>query len=285
MWVYQEKATTAGQTSPGSPAGTQAAGTSLRFSDEAVRNAPPEKKASAPARQAPPRPAPGRVPARPQSYAPDKPAAPSQQAQEAKTASVRRRSGQASRDCLLLAAAYLFGTGLSGVMQSLCEARELDVLAYYLESWGALFTLRDAKSAAALFGAQYCSAMGAVTALLLLGLCAFGPVLIFLFTMLYGVGTGIVSLQLFLRQGLPQYLTSLFFWGLPAAAMAGCLCFFGASALQVSVRLQHTAFGRRNSVPVASSARLLLGQYILIGIVLLPVCAVAAALLYLAGSQ
>lgn len=192
----------------------------------------------------------------------------------------RRRAGQATRDCLLLAAAYLFGTALSGVMQSLCEARELDMLSYYLQSWGALFALRDARSAVALFSAQYFSAMGAVTLLLLFGLCAFGPVLIFLFTMLYGVGAGIVSLQLLLQHTLAQYAAYLVFWGVPAAAMAVCMCFFGSTALQVSVRLQHTAFGRRQAVPIASSARLLLGQYFLIGILLLPVCGVAAALLY-----
>ena len=34
----------------------------------------------------------------------------------------RRKPFQASRDCILLAAAYLFGTLMAGVLQALCDA-------------------------------------------------------------------------------------------------------------------------------------------------------------------
>lgn len=285
MWVYQGKA--GPEKSSAAPAQRQEKAVDLRFSEEEAPRAAPQRAAGAVQTDA----------RAPLSSVLDKPAQPAAvqnaKAPDARIANAqpagkraelsavpRRRAGQATRDCLLLTAAYLFGTALSGVMQSLCEARELDMLSYYLQSWGALFALRDARSAVALFSAQYFSAMGAVTLLLLFGLCAFGPVLIFLFTMLYGVGAGIVSLQLFLQHTLAQYAAYLVFWGVPAAAMAVCMCFFGSTALQVSVRLQHTAFGRRQVVPIASSARLLLGQYFLIGILLLPVCGVAAALLY-----
>ena len=45
----------------------------------------------------------------------------------------RRKPFQASRDCILLAAAYLFGTLMAGVLQALCDAEEMETLAYYLD--------------------------------------------------------------------------------------------------------------------------------------------------------
>ena len=40
----------------------------------------------------------------------------------------RRKPFQASRDCILLAAAYLFGTLMAGVLQALCDAEEMETL-------------------------------------------------------------------------------------------------------------------------------------------------------------
>ncbi len=283
MWVYQEKNEAEGKQAVQSPAGKSNKSMEAFFSEKAGRTPALPQPAMRRAAQRPDKAAnPSRAGDKPRAAMPSEKRVPeTEPAHFSGSASRQRLAGHATQDCLLLAAAYLFGTALSGVMQSFCEAKELDMLTYYLQSWGALFTVRDFRSAAALFGAQYFSAMGAVTLLLLFGLCAFGPLLIFLFTMFYGVGTGIVSLQLFLQHTVSQYAAYLVLWGVPAAAMAVCLCFFGATALQVSVRLQHTAFGRKNSVPVASSARLLLGQYVLISLFLLPVCGVAAALLYM----
>ena len=42
----------------------------------------------------------------------------------------RRKPFQASRDCIFLAAAYLFGTLMAGVLQALCDAEEKETLAY-----------------------------------------------------------------------------------------------------------------------------------------------------------
>jgi hypothetical protein len=190
------------------------------------------------------------------------------------------RSGQATRGALLLAGGYLFGTLLSGILQALSQASEQDMLRYYLESWGTWFDLSDVQAALRLFCAQYLSLAGAVTLLLVFGLCALGSVLIVLFLMLYGVGMGIISLQLYLQQSLLQYAVSSLFWGLPATAAIVCLCIFGASALQVSTHLQQAAFGVKESNGMPSSARLLLGQYILMLLLLLPICAAATALLY-----
>jgi hypothetical protein len=180
-------------------------------------------------------------------------------------------------------AAYLFGAALSGILQAVNAGRSQSILALYLQSFGDLLALRDAKGAVALFGTQYLSLLGAVTLLLVLGLCAFGPLLIFLFVIFYGVGAGTLGLQLFLQASWKRAAATLLFWGVPVSVAASCLCLFGASALGVGLHLQNAAFGAKTSAPVAASARMLVGQYLFWALLLLPLCGVATALLYLLG--
>lgn len=108
----------------------------------------------------------------------------------------RRKPFQASRDCILLAAAYLFGTLMAGVLQALCDAEEMETLAYYLDCWRGVFAASSAAQAVGLFGAELAVVLGAAAVFLLLGLSAVGPLPIFLFTMLYGTGSGLLSAQL-----------------------------------------------------------------------------------------
>ena len=96
MWVYQETKTNAAALVPALPEDT--AGESLA-----------EKEAITPVS--------GRLAEMPSQKAP------------------RRKPFQASRDCILLAAAYLFGTLMAGVLQALCDAEEMETLAYYLDCW------------------------------------------------------------------------------------------------------------------------------------------------------
>lgn len=198
--------------------------------------------------------------------------------------STLRRGGQATRDCLFLAGAYLFGAALAGVTHALCETSELNLLAYYLDNWYHLFSVDGTGQVLTLFVVQYLTVVGAITALLVLGLCAFGPVLIYLFTMLYGFGIGLIGLQMFFQLSWGGFFGYLLLSGLPAAGVAVCLCFFGASALQVSSRLQRAAFGRRDRLGSACGARLLLGQYLMFDVILLPICGIATGLACLANS-
>ena len=105
----------------------------------------------------------------------------------------RRKPFQASRDCILLAAAYLFGTLMAGVLQVLCDAEEMETLAYYLDCWRGVFAASSAAQAVELFGAELAVVLGAAAVFLLLGLSAVGPLPIFLFAMLYGTGSGLLS--------------------------------------------------------------------------------------------
>ena len=135
--------------------------------------------------------------------------------------------------------------------------------------------------AAGLFCAEYAALAAAATLLLLLGLSAVGPVCIFLFTMLYGLGNGLLSAQL-LAGADGKSILALLLLGIPAACAAGCLCMFGASALQVSGRIRAYSF-RKTAGQACSGARELMGQYLLVIVVFLPLCGAATGVAYLSG--
>ena len=109
-------------------------------------------------------------------------------------AAVRR--SKLSRETILLAAAYLLGTFLAGVAAARCVAGDAETLSYYLNCWQSLFSVQDATGAARLFRTEFFTVAGALTAVLFLGLSALGPLPIFLFTMLYGTGSGLLSSRL-----------------------------------------------------------------------------------------
>ena len=197
----------------------------------------------------------------------------------------RRKPFQASRDCILLAAAYLFGTLMAGVLQALCDAEEMETLAYYLDCWRGVFAASSAAQAVGLFGAELAVVLGAAV-FLLLGLSAVGPLPIFLFAMLYGTGSGLLSAQLLDSLGAKQLVLFLLTASLPTALAAGALCLFGASALQVSSRIHAFSFGRGgkgNGSLHPAGARLLVGQFALLAVCLCPLCGAATGLVCLAN--
>ena len=127
----------------------------------------------------------------------------------------RRKRFRASRDCILLAAAYLFGTLMAGILQALCDAEEMETLAYYLSCWRSAFAASSTPQAVGLFGTELAVVLGAAAVFLLLGLSAVGPLPIFLFAMLYGTGSGLLSAQLLTGLGGKQLVLFLLTASLP----------------------------------------------------------------------
>lgn len=198
----------------------------------------------------------------------------------------RRKRFRASRDCILLAAAYLFGTLMAGILQALCDAEEMETLAYYLNCWRSAFAASSAPQAVGLFGTELAVVLGAAAVFLLLGLSALGPLPIFLFAMLYGTGSGLLSAQLLTGLGGKQLVLFLLTASLPTALAAGALCLFGASALQVSSRIHAFSFGRGGKgggIPHTAGAQLLVGQFALLTVCLCPLCGAATGLVCLAN--
>ncbi len=194
------------------------------------------------------------------------------------------RKTYATKDCCLLAAAYLLGTAAAGWLQALCDARQLELLNYYLSVWRGLFAVTDLHAAAGLFLAEYMALTIIATALLLAGFSALGPVLIFFLTMAYGLGSGLLAASLFAGLQWNIVLRYLVLAGVPAAGAAGCLCVFGALALQVSARIRAYSF-RRQTGQTFPAAGVLMGQYALTLVLLLPLCGAATGLAYLGAAS
>ena len=102
--------------------------------------------------------------------------------------------------------------------------------------------------------------LAGVAAVLFLGLSALGPLPIFLFTMLYGTGSGLLSSRLLVDLNPRTAFVLLCVCGIPASLAAGTLCTFGASALQVSGRLCSAAFGSVCPDAVSAPATLRCGS-------------------------
>lgn len=190
----------------------------------------------------------------------------------------KHTKGHSAADCILLAASYLLGCAAAGWLQAICDARQLTVLNYYLSQWRGLFQVQDAQGAAILFAAEYGTLLGAATALLLFGLSALGPVLICFFTMLYGLGSGLLIVQLLPGTSPKTLLLFLLFTGIPAALAAGCLCLLGSSALQVSSKIRAWSLWHSIKGQSFCDVQTLFGQYIRTAVLLLPLCGAAVGL-------
>ena len=236
-------------------------------------NTEPKPLAALPAPAAPAKRAGERVP-----FQKGETASPARASKPVRTA----RGQEIPRACAALAAAYLFGTLLSGAALALCRTGEQAFFSAWLDSWASLFVLDGPGAVWTLFGAEYLTVALGAGLLLLAGLSAAGPVLIYLFAMLFGLGVGAAGLQLLLSAGWQSALPGLLLGGAPAAAAVTALCLFGASALAVSSRLQQAAFGRQ-AAPVPGTARALLVQYLALNLLFLPLCGVSTALACLAG--
>ena len=164
-----------------------------------------------------------------------------------------------------------------------CDAEEMETLAYYLDCWRGVFAASSTAQAVGLFGAELAVVLGAAAVFLLLGLSAVGPLPIFLFAMLYGTGSGLLSAQLLNNLGAKQLVLFLLTASLPTALATGALCLFGASALQVSSRIHAFSFGRGDKGSHPAGARLLVGQFALLAVCLCPLCGAATGLVCLAN--
>lgn len=184
-----------------------------------------------------------------------------------------------SGDCWLLAAAFLIGSITAGIIQAGCDAQEWEILQYYLSRWSTSFSVQDAAGAVTLFRAEYLTLGLFAGILLLLGFSVFGTQLIFLWMMFYGMGSGMLLVQLCADAGWKAALPILLAAGLPAALAEGGLCLFGASALRMSSRLQRSVFQKAQGAPFR--AGVLIGQYLLLLAVFAPLCGLCVGLSYL----
>ncbi len=189
-----------------------------------------------------------------------------------------------SMDCWLLAGAFLVGTAAAGVLCALCDIRHLPWAQYYLQMWRALFAVSDTHPAAVLFVTEYLTLLVAATVLLLLGFSVFGPSLIVLAAMLYGTGNGLLVVQLF--SGTSPAMRTFFavLTMLPSAAATASLCVLGCVSLRVSGNIRsYVLHAAHAPAGVRAGAAMLLRQYLLTLVLLVPLCGTAVGLACLEG--
>ena len=177
-------------------------------------------------------------------------------------------------DCWLLAAAFLLGSAMSGILLAMSAAQRTEWLEHYLHAWLALFS----GTATELFIWEYLTLSGTATILLLFGFSAFGPVLTFFFFMVYGTGSGLLAAQLITGTGGKEKLLLTFFSSVPACAAAALLCVLGSAALRVSGKIRAYSFQQGRAELHRPESRAFASQYMLTLLLLLPLCGAAAGL-------
>ena len=199
-----------------------------------------------------------------------------------KPPAARPRSFSAA-DQWTLAAAFLIGSAAAGVIYALCDGQRIEWLEHYIGLWLGTFSASGTASAGSLFAAEYFTLTGVSTLLLLFGFSAFGPVLIFLFVMLYGAGNGLLIVQLFTGTSWNAKLLVIMLTFIPASVAAVCLCLLGAEALRVSGKIRAYSFLNGTPAICRSSSGSLIRQYLLTLVCFLPLCGAAAGLACAAG--
>ena len=173
---------------------------------------------------------------------------------------------------------WLIGSGSAGVLLAFCEKQQPDWLQYYLQSWRGLFAAADAHTAASLFGTEYLTLAAAATLLFLMGFSALGPVLIFLFTMFYGLGNGTLFVQLLSDTALKRETWLLLLAFLPAAAASAGLCTLGTDSLRVSSQIRVCSFFAAGPDREIVRPHGFIRQYLLTLTLFVPLCGISAAL-------
>lgn len=167
---------------------------------------------------------------------------------------------------------------LSWRASGFCEKQQPDWLQYYLQSWRGLFAAADAHTAASLFGMEYLTLAAAATLLFLMGFSALGPVLIFLFTMFYGLGNGTLFVQLLSDTALKRETWLLLLAFLPAAAASAGLCTLGTDSLRVSSQIRVCSFFAAGPDREIVRPHGFIRQYLLTLTLFVPLCGISAAL-------
>lgn len=111
-----------------------------------------------------------------------------------------------------------------------------------------------------------------------MGFSALGPVLIFLFTMFYGLGNGTLFVQLLSDTALKRETWLLLLAFLPAAAASAGLCTLGTDSLRVSSQIRVCSFFAAGPDREIVRPHGFIRQYLLTLTLFVPLCGISAAL-------
>lgn len=155
---------------------------------------------------------------------------------------------------------YFIGVSASGALFSLCSTEQKQILLHYGESWYTYFLGEPLH----LFSTLFLSAALLLTLLLLVGFCTFGKVLSRILLFLYGIGSGMLCLQMLLLYGWRGWLFYGMVPGLYAAVLALFMSRLSSFSAQLSTMLCKFLNKKENPPVYGVTAKALVEKYLVL---------------------
>ncbi len=154
----------------------------------------------------------------------------------------------------------LFCAGLasSGVFLKLCKKSQQQVILRCGKNWLDVFSNTPVQ----LFSTLFLTAILLLTVLFMLGFCTFGRFFSKAVIFFYGIGSGVLCLQMFMLYGWRGWLFFAVIPGLYAAVLVCLLCRLSDSGGQVSAQLLDLLQKKENPPVRRSTSKALMDQYL-----------------------
>ncbi len=170
--------------------------------------------------------------------------------------SVHKRTIKPLLNCL----PYFIGLATSGAFFSLCSVSQRQLLLHYGESWISSFAGKPVQ----LFSTLFLPAVLLLTLLLLLGFCTFGRPLSRIVLFLYGIGSGVLCLQMLVLYGWRGWVFYGLVPGFYSAVLAWFLCRFSSFSMQLSTALKKLLSKKENPPAYGVTAKALVEKYLVL---------------------
>lgn len=153
---------------------------------------------------------------------------------------------------------FLAGMGASGIFLRLCKKSQRQMILRCGENWLDIFSNPPIQ----LFSTLFLTAVLLLTVLCMLGFCTFGKLFSKLILFLYGVGIGVLCLQLFTMHGWRGWLFFTVLPGLYATILAFLLCRLSDAGGRVSTQLLNSLQKKENPPVRCGNGKALVDQYL-----------------------
>lgn len=153
---------------------------------------------------------------------------------------------------------FLAGMGSSGIFLRLCKKSQRQIILRCGENWLDVFSNTPIQ----LFSTLFLTAVLLLTILFMLGFCTFGKLFSKAVLFLYGVGIGVLCLQLFMMHGWHGWLFFAAVPGLYAIILACLLCRLSDAGGRVSAQLLNSLQKKEDPPVRRGNGKALMDQYL-----------------------
>lgn len=153
---------------------------------------------------------------------------------------------------------FLAGMGASGIFLRLCKKSQRQMILRCGEAWLDVFSNTPIQ----LFSTLFLTAVLLLTVLFMLGFCTFGKLFSKVVLFLYGVGIGVLCLQLFVMHGWRGWVFFALVPGCYAVILACLLCRLSDAGGRVSAQLLNSLQKTENPPVCRGNGKTLMDQYL-----------------------